>query len=257
MAEFKSYRSYWDFSKSVTQEWRYIRSAEQELFLATLIDTSQNRTEEIPQGATLWRAQVGNDWNEVDDDGEKWDEPCPYSPERMKPLKFHASEGRANPKGIPYLYLATQLNTAVAEVRPWVGALVSVAQLKTTRPLKVVNCSKEERRLIIYGGEPEPEERELEVWRDINYAFSRPVTQNDLKADYVPTQVIAEHFRHHGFDGIGFKSSLGAGYNLALFDFDSADVLNCTLFQVETVEFTISERNQYFVAKHYPDPTVT
>jgi RES domain len=251
MAEFKSYRSYWDFSHSVSREWRYIRNSEQEEFLTAVLDTSNSRKENVPQDTILYRAQIGHDVDTVDVDNEPWEEPCPFSPDRMKPLKYQASEGRANPKGIPYLYLATQLNTAISEVRPWVGALVSVAQLKVTRPLTVVNCSKEERRLLAYADEPDAPERERAVWRDINHAFSRPVTQNDLVADYVPTQVLAELFRQNGFDGIGYKSSLGSGHNLALFDFDAADIINCTLFHIDAVDFTFSERNQYFIKKRY------
>ena len=253
MREFKSYQSYKNFSESVSREWRYARSSEQEEFLATLLETSESRKEIIPESTILWRAQIGHDWRSVNVDDEQSEETCPYSPERMKPLTYQASEGRANPKGIPVFYLATHLKTAVAEVRPWVGALVSVGQLKLARPLTVVDFSKEERRLILYGSEPDAPERERAVWRDMNYAFSRPVTQNDFVADYAPTQIIAELFRQHGYDGIGYKSSLGNGSNLALFDFNVAEVINCTLFQVEAVDFTVSEMDQYFVVKHYPE----
>lgn len=41
----------------------------------------------------------------------------------MKPLSNSASEGRANPKGIPYLYVATDKETAMSEVRPSLGAI--------------------------------------------------------------------------------------------------------------------------------------
>lgn len=35
--------------------------------------------------------------------------------------------GRLNPTGIPYLYLSSDKETAIAEVRPWMGANVTVA----------------------------------------------------------------------------------------------------------------------------------
>ncbi len=63
----------------------------------------------------------------------------PHNPTRMKPIPGQASEGRANPKGIPYLYLATHRDTALAEVRPWIRSLFSVAQFKIVRDLVVVN----------------------------------------------------------------------------------------------------------------------
>jgi len=50
-----------------------------------------------------------------------------------------ASSGRINPEGISYLYLADSPGTAIAEVRPWKRARISVATFKTTRPINVVS----------------------------------------------------------------------------------------------------------------------
>ncbi|MFZ0569740.1 MAG: RES domain-containing protein [Rhodomicrobium sp.] len=44
----------------------------------------------------------------------------------MKPIPNWLSEGRANPRGIPYLYLASTRDTALAEVRPWIGSHITV-----------------------------------------------------------------------------------------------------------------------------------
>ncbi|WP_366931004.1 RES family NAD+ phosphorylase [Mesorhizobium sp.] len=48
----------------------------------------------------------------------------------MRPLAGRASEGRANPKGIPCLYMAVDRHTALAECRPWIGSLVSIGAFK-------------------------------------------------------------------------------------------------------------------------------
>jgi hypothetical protein len=172
----------------------------------------------------------------------------------MKPLPDRAAEGRVNPRGIPCLYAATHRETAVAEVRPWVGAHVSVAQLRTVRPLKLVNCTSDDRRLILFGREPTPEEREKACWLDIDGAFSRPVERSDQLAEYVPTQIIAEMFRKEGFDGIAYRSSLGPGHNVALFDLDAAEVASCGVFNVRGMAFEIEEAgNPYFVTSYFPD----
>ena len=121
--------------------------------------------------------------------------------ERMKPLKDRAVEGRANPKGIPYLYLATNRETALAEVRPWIGSLISVGAFEILRELRIVNCSSDDHN-IIYREEPPPEEREKAVWVSIDRAFSRPVDPSDDVAAYVPTQILAELFKAEGYDGI-------------------------------------------------------
>ena len=82
----------------------------------------------------------------------------------------------------------------------------------------------------------------------IDEAFARPVTPADDLADYAPTQIIAELFKVHGFDGIAYRSSLGPGHNIALFDLDAANLTNCFLWQVEAVKFKFEEAaNPYFV----------
>jgi len=75
------------------------------------------------------------------------------------------------------------------------------------------------------------------VWLDIDRAFSRPVVVGDDVADYAPTQILAEVFRQHGFDGVACRSSLGPGHNIALFDPDTAAILNCSLVSIRNVIF--------------------
>jgi len=249
MIEFKSYKGFWDFAESIRREWRFVRSAEQQEFLSAVLDTSKNRREQIAEGSVVCRAQVGNDWRS---DGDE-DNSCPFPPERMKPLAYQAAEGLANPKGMPYLYTATDQDTAMAEVRPWAGALVSVAELQIQRELTIVNCISPDTRLIARGAEPDAPGRERAVWQDIDRAFSRPVTPNEHIADYVPTQVLAEFFRSQGLDGIGYRSSVGQGSNIVFFDLNVADVVACGLFQVRSVKFTsIEAANPYVVRKSHP-----
>ena len=249
MMEFKSYLGFWNFAESIRREWRFTRNAEQQEFLAAVLDSSLSRREQIAAGSAVWRAQVGNGWRTDDDE----DSACGFPPERMKPLAYQAAEGRANPKGIPYLYTASDHDTAIAEVRPWVGALVSVAELRLQRELTIVNCISPYRRLTVRANEPSAPERERAVWKDIDSAFSRPVTPDEHIADYVPTQVLAEVFRSQGLDGIRYRSSVGEGTNMVFFDLNVAEVVACGLFQVNWVRFTsIEASNPYFVRKPRP-----
>ena len=135
----------------------------------------------------------------------------------------------------------------MAEVRPWIGSYVSVAQFRVQRDLRVINCVTGKHRIMIYAEEPEPEERAAAVWQDIDQAFSRPVTSQDDTADYAPTQVLAEFFRESGLDGVAFGSALGAGHNIVLFDMAAAHLVNCSLFEIKGVTLTQSEAaNPYF-----------
>jgi len=242
MPEFKSWRSYWNFEQLIKHRTRYVHAPEVREFLEAVLATCRNRIETVPEAGFLWRAQLGHAWEPCCQDDECIDDvKVPHPPERMKPLTDRAVEGRANPKGIPYLYLATNRDTALAEVRPWIGSLVSVWQLKTVRALKVVNCTTDRRGYPIYFKEPPPNKREESVWCDIDRAFAEPVNQGDDTADYVPTQIIAELFKSEGFDGVAYRSSLGGGHNIALFDLEAAELINGFLFELESICFKFTE----------------
>jgi RES domain-containing protein len=211
--------------------------------------TAQNRETPVTAGSCLWRSQLGNDWRPEYQEGEYIDDiPYPFTTQRMIPLKNEASEGRANPKGIPFLYLATDKETAMSEVRPWVGSLISVGQFKTLRDLRLIDCTKNHQGMSFFIEEPDPQTREQVVWSHIDHAFSKPVNPSDSVAEYVPTHIIAELFKIAGYDGIIYKSSLEGGFNVVLFDIESAEIINCFLFKVKTISFIFEKTaNSYFL----------
>lgn len=251
MEEFKSWQSFFHFRHDVSKKSRYILSSETQGFLNTVITTADARKKEVPEGAIWWRAQLGHAWEPLHQDGQYIaDIPAPFPPERMKPLISEAYEGRANPKGIPYLYLATHQDTALSEVRPWLGSYVSIANFKILRKLNIINCTSSENRKLIYLEEPSAEVKEKAVWVEIDRSFSLPVTQNDKKADYVPTQILAELFKNNNFDGVAYRSALGEGHNLVLFDIDSAELINCSLFEAKKLMYCFQRAsNTYFLKK--------
>src|SRR5262249_26083446 len=146
-----------------------------------------------------------------------------HPPDRMVPNVKYVGEGRANTRGIPCLYLASNGKTAMSEVRPWVGSYVSLAQVKVMRDREVVDCSMDKKwSSLVFSSTGELKEpdsaadREAGVWGDVAEAFSKPVTLDEPHSDYVPTQILAEAFRNHGYDGIVYKSLLnGGGHNIA------------------------------------------
>lgn len=251
-ASFDSYRSYRSFVTSVNQS-RYFRSETDLRFLEAVFESSLERREIIPAGAVLFRAQVGHDWRKddrFDDDDISY--PCAHPPQRMKPLPNRASEGRVNPKGAPVLYTATNYETAVAEVRPWVGAYVSVAAMELQRAVTLVNCTEDDRRIWLRfdDAEPTPSERAKQVWQDIDRAFAQPYDPADTTiAGYAPTQVLAEFFRREGLDGIAYRSAMGGpGHNVALYDPGVAELIKCDLVEIRAVNFDYTEvDNPYYV----------
>jgi len=250
MLEFKSWRGFSEFEQASKYRTRYVHAPEVQTFLATVLKTTEKRVEVLKREQILWRAQLGCDWEPIREAGEYIDDrPTPHAPGRMKPLSGRANEGRANPKGIPYLYLATNRDTALAEVRPWIGSFISVAQFTTLRELRLVNCTTDQKSFRFYLKEPSPENREESVWADIDQAFARPVSPSDDIADYVPTQIIAELFKANNFDGVAYRSSLGDGHNVALFDLDIAKLVSCFLFQVKSIEFEFHESANPYIAR--------
>ncbi len=237
---FNSWRSYMKFSYAVKNKSRYVLDQESQEFLKAIEDTCVSRLEVIPPGSLMWRAQAGHDDREYYQDDIYIDDfPVPYPENRMRPLLNSASEGRANPKGIPCLYVASTKETAMSEIRPWLGSIISVARFTNDRELRIIDFSKHfGKRASFYLQEPSDAEKIEAVWRDIDNAFSEPVTNSDLKSDYAPTQIIAELIKSLGYDGIAFKSSLSDGYNLALFDLDSAKFKSCELQEAKEIKFS-------------------
>lgn len=241
MKNFDSYDDYTKFENYIKRQNRYYIDKNSSKFLEILLETSGKRTIILSKDKHLWRSQLGNSISPYYKKDKLLGElPSPLPPDRMKPLTNEAKEGRANPKGIPYLYLSTDKKTAMAEVRPWVGALISVGQFRLLKDLKIVDFSQDNESYflaLIKSRQFTPEKIEKLVWSDINRAFSNPINPNDRSADYAPTQIIAEVFKNNGFDGVAFKSSLGEGFNLGLFALDSAEQVNCYICRMEKVKY--------------------
>jgi hypothetical protein len=254
--EFSSWCSYWPFRHAVVNVSRFARTADVQVFLEAVRESSKRRQTCIARGALLWRAQVGCAYDRIyDEDDDFNDLPVAFPANRMRPLDREATEGRANPKGIPVLYLATDRDTAAAEVRPWVGANVSIGQFRVCRDLTIVDCALGDKPgLKIYPEEPDPAARENAVWAHIDQAFSLPVNPSDRQADYAPTQVLADEFKALGLDGVRYRSALGAGFNLALFDLDAAALVGCGIFGTTGVTVEIVEQPGGYRVKAPPEP---
>jgi RES domain len=235
---------YLKFSREVKLDRHFVWSGNVQEFLDAVLGTSEDRSFALPSGETFWRAQLGNDWRKLDDDIVEY----PYSPERMKPLREAATEGRANPKGIPVIYVATQKITAISETRPWIGSYFSVARLKTTKPLKLVNCGRTKKPLLFVGPEDDHQAQVDSNWSWIDHAFSEPTTRHDDRAEYAATQILCELFKHNSYDGVAYRSRFGEeGFNIALFDLDSVKITSCEVVKVDHVDLKISDQQERYL----------
>ena len=148
------------------------------------------------------------------------------------PPRRFAKDGRLNPRGIPYLYLASDKNTAIAEVRPWINQFVTVGEFQVLKNLNIVDTTK-----ILKSSKVKIknhlEYNDYLVWRNIDREFSKPVSTEDDLLEYLPTQYLADLFKSAGYDGVKYNSSvIRKGYNLLIFNIRVAKCNKCRLYSV-------------------------
>lgn len=123
-----------------------------------------------------------------------------------------SSEGRLNRSRVSILYLASDRETAVAEVRPHPGHLVSTAEFVANAPSKIADFTSKDVRNFL----SDPRLDDLRRIFSFNSLLNLPVPP-DKREYYLITQLLSDCVREAGFDGVKFQSSLGSGDNIAIF----------------------------------------
>lgn len=160
------------------------------------------------------------------------------------PPKRLASHGRANPAGIPYLYLGSKPETAAAEIRPHTGEVACVADF-TIPEIKAVdlrNPRKLVSPLILGDADAIGQLRaDLPFLEKLGEELTRPVLPSGAAIDYIPSQYLCEFIKKSGFDGVVYRSSVSDGINLALFDPGTAEASSVTLYNVAKVSVEVEQ----------------
>lgn len=133
-----------------------------------------------------------------------------------------ASHGRANPPGIPYLYVGSQPDTAASEIRPHTGEVACVAEFSIKQPLRAVDL-RNPRKLVspfLLGdaGAIGQLRADIQFLERLGDELTRPVLPQGAAIDYVPSQYLCEFIKKSGYDGVIYRSSVSDGMNLALFN---------------------------------------
>lgn len=131
-----------------------------------------------------------------------------------------ASGGRANPMGISYLYLASDSKTAISEIRAGALDYITVAKFELLKDINVIDFEK------IDEISPFFDDIDIvklginnHILKIINEEISKPLGGEGRALDYLPTQYISDYIKSMGeWQGIKYNSTLGDGYNLAIFD---------------------------------------
>ena len=152
------------------------------------------------------------------------------------PKKEIIPKNRANFKGIPCLYASTSASTAIAEMRPYKGNQISVAEIKIRKGLKLFDFCLPPNHVGTHFNYAHPFDdiapKDLNDF-DANFfnlrdkiacMFAIPYESSDNN-EYLPTQYISEYVRNSNqFDGIKFTSSLSTdGENIVIFECKNED----------------------------------
>lgn len=135
-----------------------------------------------------------------------------------------ASPGRANPEGIPYLYLASDVDTAIAEVRPSVADTVYVAKFTATRNFKLIDLSDPGASISPFKIDADSLHRvraSMEFLNALGAELRTPTPPHRANSDYLATQYLCELIKTLGYDGVRYRSALGKGMNFAIFALDA------------------------------------
>lgn len=157
------------------------------------------------------------------------------------PPKELATAGRANPIGIPYLYLSDSAKTTYFEVRAVYLDKLSVGTFRIERELELVDFIYDVNLFLAYNDDT-TSLKEIVIKKKIIDAISedlsKPLRRYDSELEYVPTQLICEYCKRIvGADGISFESSLHkGGRNYVLFDDSSAKCIRVDSHEITKID---------------------
>jgi hypothetical protein len=137
------------------------------------------------------------------------------------PPKRIASHGRANPAGIPYLYLGSSPVTAVSEIRPHTGERACIADFTVRRGVRVIDLRNPREMVspfLLDAGDIGKMRNDLPFLEHLGDELTRPVLPQAAAIDYTPSQYLCEFIKNCGYQGVIYRSSVSDGMNLALFD---------------------------------------
>jgi hypothetical protein len=160
------------------------------------------------------------------------------------PPKRIASHGRANPAGIPYLYLGSNPLTSISEIRPHTGEIACVAEFTIPSNATFIDLRSPKRMVSPFVLEDEEAivrmRSDLPFLERLGDELTRPVLPQAAAIDYTPSQYLCEFIKKCGYKGVVYRSSVSDGINLALFDPELAKCGSITQYRVASVSVGIS-----------------
>ena len=153
-----------------------------------------------------------------------------------------ATPGRANPLGIPYLYLCSDEETTYSEVRAVQLDRLCIGRFLIKNDLAIVDFNAEISLYLAYdmGNDLALVVAGKKIISAIQKDMARPLRRYDSELEYIPTQLICEYCKVKGADGICFESTLHkGGKNYVLFDSNSAKCTKVLYREVKEIDIRV------------------
>jgi len=202
----------WQIQRRLKTENHYLLIPELKVKLLPLLNGIKKRV----KGLTLHRARIGYKARGVAFDSWGKIGFVPYSHGEIgSPPPPVATAGRLNRQGISFLYLASDVDTAIMEVRPHPGHIVSTGAFQQIgdciiadfHDLSISKFSNSDKKLFQY-----------QFLYAIDRNLSTPVIPEE-RFRFLFGHLLAEVLMSIGLDGVSFKSSVNSkGLNYCFFD---------------------------------------
>ena len=153
-----------------------------------------------------------------------------------KPPKNLVSNGRANPIGIPYLYVASSIDTTIAEIRGHKGEVLTIVEYQMKSNLELADLRDPKSTISPFELN---EENELElIYKNMPFLtllgneLSKPIIPREANLEYLSSQYLCELLKHIGFNVIIYKSSISDGNNYVIFKDKRLKAVNTYQYQI-------------------------
>ena len=192
-----------------------------------LVDTK------IDAGAIVYRARLIKNKDKLNGRSpfEGFDGSDSKQPPKEKTLAM-----RANYEYIPYLYCSSTAYGAMSEIRPYINAKISLAEIQLNKPLRCLDLC------YVWNETCEDEssyvEKNISFITQLSNMFQKPVEYGENAHDYYPTQRIAEYIKNLGYDAIIYKSALDSNaLNYCIFNYEKCDVISTRVYTTQGLTY--------------------
>lgn len=184
---------------------------------------------QIKKGKVFYRGRIGKMivQGAIDDCNRYFEMPYYGNMIGVAPPLYTSQGGRFNRAGMSYLYLATDVETCLAEVHLQVGQECSVGEFECINDIELINLSD-------FG-----DDLELKIWYEI---ITQPV-HSEIKYKYFITQFISEVLMKFNSYGLYFKSVQSNGNNIVCFKPENFKLVKYSekLYKAEKINYNYTE----------------